>query len=271
MRISKKEGESVSNQRKIIYEYIEKNKEFAGEDTEEFIDDGKSGKNMNRAEMIRLKEKIVSGEIKTVIAKDLSRIGRNYAEMGEFMEMMIPLYGVRVIAVNDALDSNYNDFSIVHILKCILNEIYIRDVSQKVRCEKRMKIENGKFTGGTELFGYVRENERYCVNEEEAEIIRFIFAKYCMEMSCGDIADLLNDRGINTPGGRKNNKAARWDRNSVSRILREESYCGYKICGKRCRDGIEVKKFDIFPKIIEKDIYYRAKNIREKRKSRKKN
>ncbi|MBR1735683.1 MAG: recombinase family protein, partial [Firmicutes bacterium] len=70
LRISKKEGESIRNQRKLIYEYIEKNEELASDDKEEFIDEGKSGRNMNREGMIRLKEKIFKGEIKTVIFKD---------------------------------------------------------------------------------------------------------------------------------------------------------------------------------------------------------
>ena len=159
----------------------------------------------------------------------------------------------------------------VHILKCILNEIYIRDISQKVRYEKRMKIESGKFTGGMELFGYMRENDRYYVNEDEADIVRLIFEKYCSGISCTEIAQYLNEKGINTPEGRKKNIYSRWNRHSVMRIIREESYCGCKIFGKRCKGEKKVKISDVFPNIIEKNVYEKAKIIREKRKSRKKN
>lgn len=142
--LAKKEGktesESISHQRDLIQRYIQSNPEFAGMPQQEFFDDGFSGTNFDRPSFERMLDKIRIGEINCVIVKDFSRFGRNYIELGDYLERIFPFLGVRFISINDQYDSNdYKGTTggLDVVMKNILYDYYSKDLSVKVSTAKR--------------------------------------------------------------------------------------------------------------------------------------
>lgn len=146
----KAESNSIGNQRELI-------RDFAAERPglhliEEYADDGYTGTNFERPGFKRMMEDIKSGKINCIIVKDLSRLGRNYIEMGKYLEQIFPMMGIRFIAINDNYDNanteSSDSDSIVVPFKNLLNDSYCRDISIKVRSQLDMKRRKGEFIGG---------------------------------------------------------------------------------------------------------------------------
>lgn len=146
----KAESNSIGNQRELI-------RDFAAERpglhlVEEYADDGYTGTNFERPGFKRMMEDIKSGKINCIIVKDLSRLGRNYIEMGKYLEQIFPMMGIRFIAINDNYDNANSESSdsdsIVVPFKNLLNDSYCRDISIKVRSQLDMKRRKGEFIGG---------------------------------------------------------------------------------------------------------------------------
>ncbi|MBQ3414317.1 MAG: recombinase family protein [Clostridia bacterium] len=194
------ESDSIGNQREII-EFFLKNEENI-EIVDYYADDGYSGTTFNRPEFKRMFNAMVNGVINTIIVKDLSRFGRNYIEVGNYIEQIFPLYNVRFIAINDNVDSYKDPKSINNVIvpfKNLMNDEYARDISNKVRSVLMTKSLNGEWVGGTCPYGYKKNPEnihQLIIDEEEAPVVRKIFKMAVDGYGHIKIAKFLNDNGI---------------------------------------------------------------------------
>ena len=143
----KAESDSIGNQRDLIEDFISRKPEFAGADILEFCDDGWSGKNFERPAVIKMLEQVKSGRINCIIVKDLSRFGRDYLTVGNYISRVFPFLGVRFIAINDGLDSvNTMDAdSLETSFKTLLYDFYSRDLSHKERSAKQFNAKRGDY------------------------------------------------------------------------------------------------------------------------------
>ncbi len=238
-RLSKDDGNtgdslSIESQKQMLTKHV---KEQDWNIQDYFVDDGFSGLNFNRPEFKRMIEDIEKGKINLVITKDLSRFGRNYLESGAFLEMFFPEKGVRYIALNDGVDTIDNANMDITPFKNILNEMYSKDISKKVKTGLRTRLMQGKFISTNAPYGYIKDKENknhLIVNEEVAPVVRKIF-DYCKNgFGISLIRQKINEERIlrpaayaNTKGQNfqryfKNNEENRyiWSNNSVRGILR---------------------------------------------------
>ena len=151
------ESNSIRNQRILLRQYIQSKSEFSAFPIKEFIDDGYSGTNFERPDFQSLLKQAKEGKIKVIIVKDLSRLGRDTIETQEYVEKIFPFLGVRVIAVNDKLDTNLpaqnqNDLEIK--FKNLINGIYPEMCSKNIKLQKRKTAEKGEFMGNIPIYGY---------------------------------------------------------------------------------------------------------------------
>ena len=194
------ESDSIGNQRQIIKDFLKKEENIVIVDY--YSDDGYSGTTFNRPEFKRLFNALTSGDINTIIVKDLSRFGRNYIEVGNYIEQIFPLYNTRFIAVNDNIDSYKDPKSINNVIvpfKNLMNDEYARDISQKVRSVLLNKSKNGEWVGGTCPYGYKKNPDnihQLIIDEEEAPVVRKIFKMAVDGDGHIKIAKFLNDNGI---------------------------------------------------------------------------
>ncbi len=154
---NEKESNSITNQKLIIDNYLKEHKEYKLVDY--YIDDGYSGTNFNRPKFQRMFEDIKNKKIDVIIIKDLSRLGRNYIETGNYIDVIFPAMGVSVILVDEncQIDSSdyYGDDYLP--LKNLFNDMYAKDISKKVRSYLIVKKYNGEFTGKLALYGYIKD------------------------------------------------------------------------------------------------------------------
>lgn len=238
---SQGESNSIQNQRLILEKYA---KENGFENLKFMADDGYSGTNFNRPSFKELMLLVENGEVETIIVKDMSRFGREYLEVGRYTEIVFPNYDVRFIAIADGIDSLYgnDDFT---PFKNIINELYAKDCSRKIRAAKRAKAETGAWLGGKPPYGYMRDPENpksHLVRDEEsAEVVKLIFSLCVGGKGPNQIARELKKREILTPAhyyyrkeGKKNAKLNleqpyKWHSENVIRVLENEVYLGHTI------------------------------------------
>lgn len=208
-----------------------------------FIDNGFTGTNFMRPEFQRMIDAARIGEINCVVVKDLSRLGRNYVETGEFLEKICPFIGLRFIAVNDNYDSEAisSNSQLAASLSNIINDFYARDISRKVYSALKTKMENGEYIGAWEKYGYLKDPENknhLIVNPETAPIVQQIFLWRSEGMSYMGINKKLNEMKIPSPGQYKadrgivtnNNQKKRkilWNKHIVTDILKDITYIGH--------------------------------------------
>lgn len=194
------ESDSITNQKEIIEYFLKKEENI--EIIDYYQDDGYSGTTFNRPDFKRMFNALVNGDINTVIVKDLSRFGRNYIEVGNYIEQIFPLYNTRFIAVNDNIDSFKDPKSVNNIIvpfKNLMNDEYARDISNKVRSVLMTKSLNGEWVGGTCPYGYKKNPDnihQLIIDEEEAPVVRKIFKMALDGFGHIKIARFLNDNGI---------------------------------------------------------------------------
>lgn len=194
------ESDSIGNQKQIIEFFLKKEENIQIVDY--YADDGYSGTTFNRPEFKRMFNALVNGDINTVIVKDLSRFGRNYIEVGNYIEQIFPLYNIRFIAINDNVDSYKDPKSVNNVIvpfKNLMNDEYARDISNKVRSVLMTKSLNGEWVGGTCPYGYKKNPEnihQLIIDEEEAPVVRKIFNMALNGDGHIKIAKFLNDNGI---------------------------------------------------------------------------
>ncbi len=255
IRLSKEDenegpSESVTNQKSLLNEFVRQHR-LSVYDT--YIDDGWSGTNFDRPEFQRMIGDIESGKVNMVITKDLSRLGRDYIMTGHYMERYFPEKRVRYISLLDGIDtgveSSANDIT---PFRAIMNDMYAKDISRKIRSVKQDKQRKGQFIGGKPVYGYKMhptEKNKIVVDEGAAPVVRRMFAMALEGMSCRRIAATLNEEGVPTPAayagwntGRKGPYAGLWSSERISEMLRNETYIGNMVQGRSVKISYKSKK-----------------------------
>ncbi|MCI7789256.1 MAG: recombinase family protein [Lachnospiraceae bacterium] len=255
IRLSKEDGDkeessSVSNQRDMIHHYISEFPELIYVD--EYVDDGYSGTNFDRPGFQRMIADIEKGKINTVITKDLSRLGRDYIDTGYYVQKYFPNMGVRYIAILDNVDSKIDDgMNELAPFKAVMNDMYCRDGSKKIRSVFYQKKKNGEFIGSTPPYGYRKDaNDRHhlVVDEEEAVIVRRIYEMALRGYSFGKIARTLTNENIPVPSATRNNvkktgkRIICWKERTIADILCNQVYLGTMIQSKYRKLNYKSKK-----------------------------
>ena len=260
------ESNSITNQRAFIREYINKDKSLRKMNVLEFVDDGFTGKNMDRPDMQRMLDLIKCKEISCVIVKDFSRFSRDHIEQGKYIEQIFPFMGVRFIAINDNYDSNDYVGGIGEIdiaFKGILYDFFSEEQSQKVTTTLDAKRGSGKYIAAYAPFGYVKSPEdkhKLVVDEYASRIVKRIFREFLSGKSMYKIAEALNLEGIETPGvyiaTRENNEnqlakyrenKPLWSNVAVGRILENEQYTGSMVYNRFKSENVGDKHAKALP------------------------
>lgn len=235
-----RQGESISidNQRTMLRKYAE---EHGFEIHGEYIDDGISGTTFQRPEVQRLLDDAKTGVINTIIVKDLSRFGRNYIEVGQYIDYVFPAFGIRFIAIQDNVDTANRDSGAMEMMPImnVFNEWHAANTSKKIRAVKRANALAGKFSGSRAPYGYIKgtdEKRTFQIDEEAAPIVKRIFEMYASGISPYKIAEILNNEGIPSAGrltflrtGEKirNNEHPYWEETRIRPILKNIEYLGH--------------------------------------------
>lgn len=288
---------SISGQRSLLEEFVNSHSELKDWKVIEFSDDGYSGTTFQRPGMTKLLEGVRRGEIQGIIVKDLSRFGRNYIEVGDYLEQIFPFLGIRFISVNDGFDSAKQDCSAGDIsiaFKNLLHDYYSKDISNKLRAVWKLKKERGEYISPVAFFGYTKSKDnkhKLVVDEPAAVIVRRIFSLILEGNTTGQIARLLNTERVPSPGAYKlknnrpcnGNKLSRenpWTGTTVYNIVRDLRYTGCMVNGKRAYDTIASKKFRLLPReqwiicenthegIVSKELFEKAQLCIKKSKRR---
>lgn len=245
------DSNSIQNQKRLLERYAH---EQGIENYRFYVDDGFSGTNFNRPGFKEMMADIEAGAINMVVVKDMSRFGRNYLETGMYTEIRFPEMGVRFIAVNDGVDSEDqmgNDFT---PFRNIINEWYAKDTSKKIRAVIRARGMAGERTSTKAPYGYLLdENRRLVVDEEAAPVVRLIFELCAEGNGPGRIARILKERKINTPAalnflrtghcyGYDPDDPYGWYSSTVAAVLSKKEYLGHTINFKTTRKSFKCKK-----------------------------
>lgn len=235
-----RQGESVSidNQRTILRKYAE---ERGFEIHDEYIDDGISGTTFQRPEVQRLLDDAKTGVINTIIVKDLSRFGRNYIEVGQYVDYVFPAFGIRFIAIQDNVDTENRDSGAMEMMPImnVFNEWHAANTSKKIRAVLKSNARDGKYHARKAPYGYVKsdtEKKTPIVDEEAAAVVKRIFEMRASGLSPHKIADKLNEDKIPNPSKYsfdkygivgKRNHFNLWAFCAVNSILRNPTYLGH--------------------------------------------
>lgn len=294
LRLSSEDGDkdvsnSIISQRQVLDEFISKNSEIKIFDY--YIDDGYSGTNFERPAFKRMFLDMQSKKINAIIVKDLSRLGRNYLEAGNYIEQIFPLFDVRFISVNDNIDSYLSPSSVSNIsvpLKNLMNEQYCKEISNKVKATLDVMRKNGKYISGIAPYGYIKDPEdkhHLIVDKESAEVVKLIYNLCLSGLGGTKIARELNNRNILNPTyyrKKKYNKEEKdvksyWTSSMVSKILENQIYCGDMVQGKSKMFNYKIHKRVEVPEeqwqiventheaIIDREIFEKVKKTRTKR------
>ena len=228
-RDDERQGESVSieNQKLMLRHYCTQQ---GWEVVETYVDDGWSGTNFDRPGFCRMMEDVREKKIDLVLVKDLSRLGRDYIEVGKYTDCVFPYYGCRFVALNDGVDTLRQTDDVTMIFKNVINDIYARDTSKKIRAVRRANAESGKFMGYKAPYGYLRspgDKHRLVVDPPASEVVRRIFALRREGWGMQAIADALNEDRIPPPRDYELGISLHlWRRETVRSILGNEAYIG---------------------------------------------
>ena len=255
IRLSKEDesagpSQSVQNQESLLREFVQQHR-LSVFDT--YVDDGWSGTNFDRPNFQRMIGDIETKKVNMVITKDLSRLGRDYIMTGHYMERYFPEHRVRYISLLDGIDtgvdSTANDIT---PFRAIMNDMYAKDISKKIKSVKRDKQRKGQFIGGKPMYGYKMhptEKNKIVIDEEVAPIVRRIFALALSGISCRKIATTLNEEGIPTPSAYCGWKArntgpysGQWSSERISEMLKNETYIGNMVQGRMVKISYKSKK-----------------------------
>lgn len=287
----RKDSESIEYQKQICLEYLKDKSEMSIYDI--YTDDGETGTNFERDGFQRMMYDIYNGKINCIVVKDLSRFGREYIEMGDYIEKVFPLLGIRFIAVNDRVDNEAAPLDISVPIKNVINSMYARDLSKKSASALRLKQLNGEFIGGPAPFGYVKSKEDkhiLVVDPEAAEVVKLIFKMKMQHMGNVSIARKLFEMGIPTPSKYKYDKGLvrneryanmiYWSEATIRQILNSEMYIGNMVQGKTKSHFFEGRPVETVDKndwiikentheaIVPKEVFYAVKEILQEEKQR---
>ena len=280
------ESNSISNQKRILETYAKQN---GFSNLRWYTDDGYSGANFQRPGFQAMLADIEAGKVGTVIVKDMSRLGRNYLQVGMYTEMIFPQKGVRFIAINDGVDSaqGENDFA---PLRNIFNEWLVRDTSKKIKAVKRSKGMSGKPITSKPVYGYLMdEDENFIIDEEAAPVVKQIY-NFCLAGNGPTkIARMLTEQQIPTPGTLEYRRTGstrryhpgyecKWATNTVVHLLENREYTGCLVNFKTEKPSYKLKhsienppeKQAVFENhhepIIDRETWERVQELRKQRK-----
>lgn len=257
------ESESITNQKTLLLEYVKKlGSNYELIDT--YIDPGYTGTNFNRPDFKRMINDIDLGKVNMVITKDLSRLGRDYIETGEYIEKWFPENNIRYVSVTDGIDtfSDNNGNNDIAPFKSILNDMYSKDLSKKIRTALHTMQSQGKWVGGKTPFGYMKDpndKNKLVICEEEAKIVRKIFEMAYLGQSVGNIKNYLNDNNIPTAHQLRYNEFTYWNNRTIKRMLINPAYKGVTIQNKRSRISYKNRKLRPNPE----ELWFIVENTHE--------
>lgn len=245
----KKESNSISAQRNLITSYINSREEFKNFEIMEYADDGYSGTNFQRPQFQQMMMDARRGHISVIVVKDFSRFGRDYLEVGNFLERILPILQIRFISVNDNFDSEQcrgmtGGMSVA--LKNILNAMYSRDLSVKVKSALNTRAARGEYVSSFAAYGYRKNPEnvhQLVIDSEAAEIVKLVFTMAAEGRTKSEICRYLNENQVMTPTEhiRRNgvNKSTYhekelklWSSTTIGDMLKNEVYLGKTIWNK---------------------------------------
>lgn len=272
---NKYESNSISNQKELIQQFLISYPEISVHAIRE--DDGYTGTHFSRPGFQLLLQDIKEKKVNCIIVKDLSRVGRNYLQVGEYVQEIFPAQGIRFISINDGYDSvnaKAMDDDIIIPFKNLLNDAYSRDISVKIRSNLDVKRKKGEYTGAFAPFGYVKSDlnkNEIVVDTYAADVVRDIFKWKLEGMNQCGIADKLNRAGVPSPmeykkanGSNyacsfKTNKKALWCAQTVARVLKNEVYIGNMLQGIRSKPNYRA----IYVVLKNKDDWIRNNGAHE--------
>ena len=298
-RLSRDDGgegdsNSVANQKKLLSKYA---KEHKFPNTRYYVDDGYTGTNFNRPGFQQMLEDIDLGYISIVIVKDMSRLGRDYLQVGYYTDTYFPDRNIRFIAVNDCVDSEDGENELAPF-RNVMNEMYARDISRKVRSSHRLRGNMGEPLSQPP-YGYMKDpnnKKKWIIEPEAAKVVQDIFRMRLEGKGNETIARILQENKIKIPmaywfdkglgrGGKKSQpNPYKWCKTTVAKILSQQEYCGdvinfktysksFKDKRRIANDESEWKIFkDVHEPIIDRDTFELVQKLvgKTKRRSRKK-
>ncbi len=255
----KTESNSISAQRNLITSYINSREELKNCEIMEYADDGYSGTNFQRPQFQQMMMDARRGNISTIIVKDFSRFGRDHLEVGNFLERILPVLQIRFISINDNFDSEEcrgmtGGMSVA--LKNILNAMYSRDLSMKVKTAMNTRAARGEYVSAFVAYGYRKNPEdihQLVIDPEAAEVVKLIFTMAAEGKTKSEICRYLNENGVMTPTEhiRRNgvNKTIfhekelkLWSSTSIGDMLKNEVYLGKTIRNKTSNAHVGSKR-----------------------------
>ena len=284
----KEESSSVTNQREILKRYVSEQQNFFI--VKEYVDDGWTGTNFDRPKFKEMIADIEAGIIDTVITKDLSRLGRERLGVGHYTEIYFPEHNVRYIALLDNIDT-YMDAGMNDMapFKGVINDMYVRDISKKIRSSLIERKKAGNFLGVTAPYGYQKDpNNKFhlVINEKEAEVVKRVFRLYLEGNGLTKIAQILTKDGVPVPGESRNIGKTRktalyssWKQTTIRRLLDNRVYLGELVQFKRRKINYKSKRRITVPEeeryickgtheaIIDEEDFNTVQNILKKNKS----
>ena len=251
----KDESNSISAQRGLLTSFVKNSAELAGYEIMEYFDDGFSGTGFSKREQFqKMLTDAKDGRFECLIVKDFSRLGRDYLEVGNFMEFVFPAMGIRFISVNDNYDSdkNYGMTGGMNVaFKNLIYQMYSRDLSRKVRSARKNRNQNGEYTAAFVKYGYKKDPGDYhklIIDEETAPYVKEIFERVAGGMATGEVARLFNERKVPTRLMSQREKSRYvpfhdkgdqlWSYNAIYVIIRDEGYTG-----KLIQNKVEIEGF----------------------------
>ena len=289
------EGESYSigNQKKLLTKVA---KEKGYTNLIHFLDDGISGVTMDRPGFVDMIQQLEQGRAAAVFVKDLSRLGRNYIEVGRLTEEFFPEHDIRLVAVSDNIDTAEGENELAPI-RNLFNEWYARDISKKRRISNKIKGNAGE-PMGQPPYGYIKDPDnpkRWIVDDEAAQVVRRIYSMTLEGYGTEQIATQLEKeeiltpraywlkKGIKRPGKGKQQPATKWNSSTVTKILSLQEYCGDILNFKTYSKSYKNKKRlendrenwvifkDVHEPIIERSVFEQVQQKRGKIRKRRTN
>ena len=280
------ESNSIFNQKEILMKYA---KEHNLKNLRFFIDDGISGTTFERSGFKEMQALAEAGIVKTIVVKDLSRFGRNYIEVGEYLEIKYPTLGVRFISIQENVDTMQNTGAEMMPFHNIFNEWYAAQTSKKIRAVWQMKASSGKRVGSSVPYGYMKspeDKEKWIIDEEAAEVVRKIFSLSLSGRGISQIARQLEQEKILIPTAYKIEKGLSashkypekpyyWDSSTVAGIIDNRQYTGCTVNFKTTTVSYKVHRVirksedeqQIIPNtqepIIDEDLWLRVQELRQ--------
>ena len=252
-----RESDSISNQRILTRGYLDGKSEFVI--VKEFVDDGFTGTNFDRPDFQKMMRYLEEGKADCIVCKDLSRFGRDFSGVLQYVERILPQMGIRLILVNDNYDSNFPNHDFITLrMKSLINDIYPADTSRSVRANLLAKMTDGQCVAAFAFYGYMKSPEdkhKLVIDPVAGAVVQDIYHLKLKGYSFSGIAEILNLRGIlpplaykqlylgqNLKTGFQTKGKSRWEATMVRRILMDERYTGVLLQGRTTTPNHKVKR-----------------------------